>query len=245
MGRLLVVTSGKGGAGKSTVAAGLGMALSHRGHSVLLVDMDEGLRCLDFMLGVSETTLFDLGDVLAGNKTLQEAMQPVFGNPGFLLLAAPAATGMIRQEDMERLSADLCRRYDYVIFDCPAGVDRGFRFSLPPHAQALVVVNPEPVSVRDASVVERLLEEMEITPRLMVLNRFDRGRMKSGVFPNIDSIIDESGLRLAAVIPEDQRLAAAFAAGIEPKKGRALKAFARLAARLDGEAVPLPKPQKI
>ena len=240
MGRFLVVTSGKGGVGKSTVAAGLGCALTRRGRSVLLLDMDEGLRCLDSMLGLSEQTVFDLGDVLREERPLEDALLPVEGYERFFLLAAPLRAGVIDRAAVEALTGRLISRYDDLILDCPAGIDRGFRFSVPPGSQALVVVNPEPVSVRDAAVVDGMLEEMEIYPRLMVLNKFDKKRMKVGCFPTIDSVIDGSGLRLAAIVPYDDGVAVAAAKGLPLEKGRACRAFDRLAARLDGEEIGLP-----
>lgn len=240
MGRLLVVTSGKGGVGKSTVAAGLGCALTRRGRSVLLLDMDEGLRCLDSMLGLSEQTVFDLGDVLREERPLEDALLPVEGYERFFLLAAPLRAGVIDRAAVEALTGRLISRYDDLILDCPAGIDRGFRFSVPPGSQALVVVNPEPVSVRDAAVVDGMLEEMGIYPRLMVLNKFDKKRMKVGCFPTIDSVIDGSGLRLAAIVPYDDGVAVAAAKGLPLEKGRACRAFDRLAARLDGEEIGLP-----
>lgn len=245
MGRLMVITSGKGGVGKSTVAAGLGCALARRGRSVLLLDMDEGLRCLDSMLGLSERTAFDLGDVLLDRRQVEDAVLPVEGYEGFFLMAAPLRPGVIQREAVQRLTGRLLDRYDDLILDCPAGIDRGFRFSVPPGSQALVVVNPEPVSVRDAAVVDGLLEDMGIYPRLMVLNKFDRKSMRSGCFPGIDSVMDGAGLRLAAIVPYDQAAARAAAMGEPLEKGRAARAFDRLAARLDGEEVPLPPIRKI
>ena len=245
MGRLLVVTSGKGGVGKSTVTAGLGCALARRGRSVLLLDMDEGLRCLDSMLGLSERTVFDLGDVLRGERPLEDALLPVEGYESFFLLAAPLRAGVIDRAAVETLTGRLISQYDDVILDCPAGIDRGFRFSVPQGSQALVVVNHEPVSVRDAAVVGGMLEELGIYPRLMVLNKFDKKRMQAGCFPTIDSVIDGSGLRLAAIVPYDDGVAVAAAKGQPLDKGRASRAFDRLAARLDGEEAGLPPIGKI
>lgn len=245
MGRLLVVTSGKGGVGKSTVAAGLGCALARRGNAVLLLDMDEGLRCLDSMLGLSERTVFDLGDVLTGSRPVTDALLPVPGYERFSLLAAPLRAGVIQREAVEKLTGSLVGRYDSLILDCPAGIDRGFRFSVPPGSQALVVVNPEPVSVRDAAVVDGILEEMGISPRLMVLNKLEKKRMKKGCFPTVDSVMDLSGLRLAAIVPYDETVAESAAKGEPLDKGRAARAFDRLAARLEGEEAPLPPMRKI
>ena len=170
---------------------------------------------------------------------------PVDGYERFFLLAAPLHAGVIRREGVEALTGRLLDRYDDLILDCPAGIDRGFRFSVPPGSQALVVVNPEPVSVRDAAVVDGMLEDMGIFPRLMVLNKFDRRQMKTGCFPTIDSVMDGSGLRLAAIIPYDAAAAQTAALGKPLEKGRAARALERLAARLDGEEIPLPPIRKI
>lgn len=246
MGKLLVVTSGKGGVGKSSISAGLAGALVRRNRTVLLVDMDEGLRCLDLMLGVAASTVFDLGDVLDGHCTADQAALTVEGFSGRLkLIAAPLKPDTIKAEATEKLSRELILEYDYLIFDCPAGTSAGFINSLPGGSMAIVVANADPVSQRDAAVVDALLERQGISSRQMVINKFNLKRMKRSGFPHIDAMIDESGLQLLAIIPEDEQVPLSSADGKPLRKGRARAAIDRLAARVEGEHVLLPPLKKI
>ncbi|HHW45493.1 MAG TPA: septum site-determining protein MinD [Clostridiales bacterium] len=242
MGKLLVVTSGKGGTGKSTVAAGLSIALCSLGRKVLLIDMDQGLRCLDILLGVADTVVFDLYDVICGRKPLNAAVVRPVGVEGLDLLPAPIYREDIEKGLFERIISEALGSYDYVILDSPAGLDKSL---FPAGSQALVVVNPDPVSVRSASYLNLFLEELGINPRLMVLNKFIYKYFKKGLYKNVDQIIDQTGLRLAAVIPYDEEVVVAAARGIPLQKGRAANAFFRLANRLEGNVVPLPNLKKL
>lgn len=242
MGKLLVVTSGKGGTGKSTVAAGISIALCGLGKKVLLIDMDQGLRCLDIILGVADTTVFDLSDVINGRRPVQEAVVKPKEIEGLALLPAPLYAGNIDKDMFNGFIAETLPGFDYIILDGPAGIDGSW---FPPGSQALVVVNPDPVSIRDASFVNLMLEETGINPRMMVLNKFIYRYIKKGLYKNIDNIIDQTGLRLAAVVPHDQQVIVAAAKGMPLLKGKAASAFLRLANRLEGNVVPLPNLKKL
>lgn len=243
--KIIAVTGGKGGTGKSTCSIQLSLALVKLGYKVLLVDMDEGMRCLDMLLGVSEKVLFDLSDAISG-KEIEACAIPVntqYG--GFSLLSAPINKGYIsKTEFLEFLSNLATLGFDYVIFDLPAGVDAELYKRFPTDTDFLCVCNPNPVSVRDAANVGRLLGSLS-RRGFLIINKFERFYIKNPVFSNLDDIINHSGLTLIGIIPENNALALAFLNGRFITKGRVAKAFIRIAKRLCGKNIPLPKLKKI
>ena len=243
MSRIYAVTSGKGGVGKSTLSVGLSFAFCEAGNRVLLVDMDAGLRCLDLMLGVEQKTVFDLGDVLAGGDA-ENAIYAVPGRENLFLIPAPHEAIPIDPEAFAPLAKRLCDEYEVVIFDFPAGMDFSLYACLPDGTLFLTVATSDPVSVRDAAAVSAKLEEKSLPSRL-VINRFHYALAKSGVFYNIDEVIDGAGLRLAGIVPADRELALLPAMGKLSKRGRPMAAFGRIMKRLDGESVRLPRLKKI
>lgn len=243
MGIATVITSGKGGVGKSTAAVGLGRALARRGRRVLLVDCDAGLRSLDRMTGTEESLVFDISDVVYGRCAPAQAIYPCPDCPGLYLLPAPASgDNLIRPAVMLRLAPLLKRYYDHVLLDSPAGVGAGFRSAACAADRALVICSPDPVCVRSAGSVRQLLDRMDVADKRLAINRFDSGLFdRTGVFADLDAVIDASGLRLFGLAPEDQVMAAAFLKGeAAPDRSPAMMAFARMAARLEGEQVPMP-----
>ncbi len=243
MGNVFAVTSGKGGVGKSTVSIGIAAAFCALGKRVLLVDMDEGLRCLDLMLGMDKEAVFDLGDVLSG-KELESA---VYANPlidGLFLIPAPAKVGMIDTYTFKEFACNTVRGYDIVIFDFPAGIDLSLYGCLPEDTLFLTVAVPDPVSVRDAAAVSAAIAEKNLSARL-VINRFVYSQCRRYKSKNIDGIIDTASLRLIGIVPEAEELAMLSMTHRVSRKGRAASAFMRIARRLMGEQVLLPKPKKI
>lgn len=240
MGRILVVTSGKGGAGKSTVTAGIGCALAREGHKVLLIDGDAGLRSLDLMLGISSTMVYDMADVFAGRCSPAHAVYPSPIYPNVFVLPAPARLDQLCSPDeLRRLCRGLSRFYDEVIVDCPAGVGKGFETAVCGAQQALVVTTPDLVCARDAQIVSRLLDEKRIPSRL-IINRLRVRPVLKGAMPDLDEIIDTAGIRLIGVIPEDERVAVANAYGQPlPTDATASVCFRNIAGRLLGRSVPL------
>lgn len=244
MGRIFAVTSGKGGVGKSTLSAGLALCFCRLGRRVLLVDMDEGLRCLDLMLGVDGNIVFDLADVLMGTAELGDAVSTVPDFPGLSLIPAPAKCGQIDLFSLTGFAGRAQNEFDITIFDFPAGIDFSLYSALPPDALFLTVSNPDPVSVRDCAAVSAQLESMGLKSR-MVINNFNREFIRSGKQHGIDDIIDLSGLQLIGIVPESNELRF-FAVNHRLKpRGRAMKALERIAKRLEGEQIPLPRPKKI
>lgn len=246
MGRITVMTSGKGGAGKSTLSAGLGCALARAGASVLLVDGDAGLRSLDLLLGIGREIVFDLSDIFAGNCEPIRAVYPAACCKGLSLLPAPSRLeGLCSPGDLRRLCRGFAQHYDFVFIDCPAGTGPGFETAVRAADSALVVTTPDLICARDAGVVGDLLAERDI-PAQLVINRLRVVPVLQGKMPDLDCVIDTAGIQLLGVIPEDERITVAGANGHPlPEKGEATLCFTNIARRLCGEYVPLPDLQKM
>ena len=205
MGQVTVVTSGKGGAGKSTVTAGLGCALARLGRKVLLVDADAGLRSLDLLLGIGGAAVYDIADVFAGNCEPIRAIYPSPICSGVFVAPAPVSLEQLcAPEDMRLLCRGFSRYYDDVIIDCPAGVGQGFRTAVAGAEAALVVTTPDMVCARDAQIVSRLLSEGEVPARL-IINRLRALPVMKGRMPDVDEIIDTAGLQLLGILMRTKR----------------------------------------
>ncbi len=246
MGQICVVTSGKGGAGKSTVTAGLGYALSRHSGRILLIDADAGLRSLDLMLGVSGNTVYDLADVFAGNCEPVRAIypSPIFQNV-FVLPAPIRLEDMCSPEEMRALCRGLATYYDQVIIDCPAGIGPGFETAVAAADRALVVSTPDMVCARDAQILSHLLEERRV-PAHLIINRLRPNKVMDGSMPDVDEIIDTAGIQLLGILPEDEEVAVANAnARPLPSACNAAVCFDNIARRYLGQLVPLAKLEKM
>lgn len=243
MGRVLALTSGKGGVGKSTVSVGLGFAFCKKGKRVLLVDMDEGLGCLDLILGIDSTTVFDLSDILNGAAP-DSAIYKVTEKDELYLIPAPAKAGQIDLNAFSSLTEGLAQSFDVVIFDFPAGINIPLYSALPENSLFLTVAVPDPVSVRDAGTVSDALNEAELSAGL-IINKFTAKQKGKYRFKNIDEIIDGAYLRLLGVVPESEALRLISLTHFIPKRSRPQKAFQRIASRIEGERLLLPKIKRI
>ncbi len=244
MGISTVITSGKGGVGKSTVSVGLGRALAQRGRRVLLIDCDAGLRSLDRMTGIEENLVFDISDVVYGRCAPAEAIYPCADAEGLFLLPAPSSgESMIRPGVMRKLVPLLKRYYDHVLLDSPAGVGGGFRSAACAADRALIVCSPDPVCVRGANTVGSLLQKLDVTDQRLIINRFNGDFFQeTGVYGDLDGVIDAACIRLFGLVPEDFSLAAAFLKGRRAREdSKGMMALYRMAGRLEGESIPLPE----
>ncbi len=241
MGRIFAVTSGKGGVGKSTVSAGLSLAFAKLGYKVLLIDMDEGLRCLDLMLGIEKEIVLDLSDVMQGRE-IEDAVYTAGEN--LFLIPAPQKTGLIDAFSLANFVNSVKDLYDIIVFDFPAGIDFSLYTSLPKETLFLTVAFPDSVTVRDAAVVSGLLAEKGCQTRL-ILNRYDYKFSKRKAYKSIDDIIDEAQLQLIGIVPISEGLQN-LSVGQRPKpKDKAFKALTRISKRLTGQHILLPKINKI
>lgn len=238
MGLLTVIASGKGGSGKSTCSIGLATAFSKRGRKVLLIDIDEGLRCLDLMLGVSENLVFDLSDILNYHKPLEDVVLKV--NENIDLIAAPSEIHSFSKADFGKFLYKVTDQYDNVIVDCPAGIDPVFYKAIPPFADVLIIESLDMIGCRSASVLFNQLESAGIDHKYLIINKFDYFLLKKNPNLTLDEIIDKSGLMLKGIIPLDTALGLLSSEGKLYSRSYAYKAFARIADRLEGKNIPLP-----
>lgn len=239
MGKLTIVTSGKGGSGKSTVSVGLASAYHKKGNNILLIDCDEGLRCLDLMLGVSDKLVFDLSDIINHGKTLDEVVLKVDKN--ISLIAAPANVNSYDRRAFGKFLSEITDLYDNIIVDCPAGIDREFYSHLPDYSEVLVVETLDAIGCRSASTIENLLYKAGISKKYLIINKFDFFMLKSNCLISLDDIIDKTGLMIKGIIPNDPELTHLSAEGKLFTKSIAFDAFKRISDRLDGKFVKLPK----
>ncbi len=243
MGKFFALTSGKGGVGKSTVSVGLGIAFSKLGKKVLLVDMDEGLRCLDVLLGLDEKIVFDLSDILSGRE-ISDGVYYNEKNPLLHLIPAPTDLGKIDKSALGEFSEKIQSFYDIVIFDFPAGIDFSLYSCLPHSTVFLTVAFPDPVTIRDASVVSEKLLYNGMNTRL-IINNFDYNLIKKKIYNNVDDIIDKANLQLIGIIPKSNQLSLLSVKHKIKKDSKAMASLTRIAKRLIGENILLPKLKKI
>lgn len=243
MGQVYAVTSGKGGVGKSTVSVGLAASFCKIGKKVLLVDMDQGLGCLDLILGVDETVVFNLADIMTDGD-IENSVYTVNNIKGLELIPATDEINQINPEEFSKFAEKIAYSYDVVIFDFPAGIDFSLYSYLPKKTVYLTVAVFDPVSVRDAAVVNRKLSEISPNTRL-IINKFQYKLCKNGTYCNIDDLIDGSGMRLLGIIPLSDDLSLLSVKHNFKPKCKAAKAFLRIVKRLNGEEVLLPRLKKI
>jgi septum site-determining protein MinD len=242
-GRSIVLTSGKGGVGKTTTTANLGTALADAGHSVVVVDADVGLRNLDVVLGLENRVSKHLLDVIEGKCTLDEALVRDRVRRNLQLL--PAAQNREKDDVPEDKMADLMRqlreRFDFVLIDCPAGIEQGFRNAVVGAQEAVVVTTPEVSAVRDADRIVGLLPQ-EIVIKLVV-NRVRPAMVKKGTMMSVADVNAILRLDLIGVVPDEREIIIATNRGtpvIDIEGSETGAAFRRIARRLLGEDIPIP-----
>lgn len=242
MSQVIVVASGKGGTGKTTVSTSLALALAKKDYNVLVIDCDSGMRGADMMLGITDRLVYDMSDVISGTCTLEDALYECNGAKNLYCIAAPCfAEDEISPRLMKQFIAEHKEKYDYIIVDAPAGVGTGFETAAIAADRALVVVNTEPISIRGAVNIRQKLSEMGIDDIRLVINRFDTERfVKIGMYSDLDEVIDATQIQLIALIPEDVRISALSQRGaLATNWSKCVAVFDCLAARLEGLNVPL------
>lgn len=241
MSKIIAVTSGKGGVGKSTISVGIGQAISRRKKKVVIVELDAGLRGMDIMLGVENEVVYDFGDLVSGICSLEDVAVSVEEFPGLsLIVASTVASHRLDVEKTAAVFRILQNHFDYIILDMPAGVSVSL-FLIPPIADlAIVVSTPDYISVRDsAKMVSALAEQGFLNCQLMI-NKVNLKNRKMNAIQDLDEVLDGVGVSLLGVLPEDMKLHSAFCSG-EPLEEEAAPAiiFHRIAARIEGEYIPL------
>jgi septum site-determining protein MinD len=246
VGVAIVITSGKGGVGKTTTAANLGTALALAGKRVCLVDTDIGLRNLDVVMGLENRIIYDLVDVVEGRCIVQKALvkDKRFDDKLYLLPAAQTSDKTaVTPEQMKKLIDELKQDYDYILIDCPAGIEQGYRNAVAGADDAIVVTTPEVSAVRDADRIIGLLEKEEhIRPPRLIINRIRSHMVKSGDMLDIDEIVMHLSIDLLGIIADDENVIKASNNGepivLDPNS-KASIAYRNIARRILGESVPL------
>ncbi|MBU3852066.1 MAG: septum site-determining protein MinD [Candidatus Paralactobacillus gallistercoris] len=245
-GTAIVITSGKGGVGKTTTTANIGTGLALRGKRVCLVDLDIGLRNLDVVLGLDNRIIYDIVDVAAGRAKLHQALvrDKRFDDKLYLLPAAQNADkDDLRPEEVKAIVDDLKTEFDFVLLDCPAGIEQGFRNAVAGADGAIVVTTPEISAVSDADRVIGLLEQekMALAPQL-IINRIRRHMMNDGEMMDVDDITRHLSISLLGIVFDDDAVIATSNKGepvVMDPNDRASQGYRNIVRRMLGESVPL------
>ncbi|MFR3920351.1 MAG: septum site-determining protein MinD [Clostridia bacterium] len=249
MGEVIVVTSGKGGVGKTTTTANLGSALALKGKKVVLVDTDIGLRNLDVVMGLENRIVYDIVDVVEQKCKLRQALiKDKRFEQLFLLPAAQTRDkSAINEEQMKELTNKLKEEFDYILIDCPAGIEQGFKNAIAGADRAVVVTNAEISSIRDADRIIGLLEASEIRNPELIINRIRPNMVRKGEMMDVNDIVDLLSINLIGVVPDDEYIITQTNKG-EPavinKKAPSGKAYLEIARRILGENVDVTIPGK-
>jgi len=241
--RILVVTSGKGGVGKTTTTANLGIALARLGKRVVLIDGDVGLRNLDVVMGLENRIVYDLVDVVEGRCRLRQAMIKHKQFPELYLIPAAQTRDKtaVSPADMIYITDKLRNEFDFILVDSPAGIERGFRNAVAPADQVLSVTNPEVSAVRDADRIIGLLEAEDKGPGRLIINRIRADMIRKGDMLSPEDVTDILAIKIIGIVPEDEQVVTASNSGVPVtlnENSRAGVAFRNIARRLTGEDVP-------
>ena len=245
MSEVYVITSGKGGVGKTTTTANLGAGLALMEKSVVLVDADIGLRNLDVVMGLENRIVYDLIDVIEGNCRLKQALIKDKRYPTLHLLPAAQTKDKdaVSPEQMKKLCEQLREEFDYVILDCPAGIEQGFKNAIAGADKAIVVTTPEVSAVRDADRIIGLLEAAEVRSPLLVLNRLRVNMVKRGEMMSLEDVTEILAIDVLGVVPDDETIVISTNKGepcvADAANSLAGQAFRDICRRMNGETVPL------
>jgi septum site-determining protein MinD len=244
MSRIIVVTSGKGGVGKTTCTANLGMALAQRGRKVVVIDADFGLRNLDLLLGLENRIVYTAVEVLAGECRLEQALVKDKRQPNLALL--PAAQNRTKEavtpDQMKKLVSTLTGSFNFILIDSPAGIEMGFQNATAAAKEALIVTTPEIAAVRDADRVIGLLEANDIKKLHLIVNRLKPAMVQEDMMMSVKDVQEILAIPLIGVVPDDERVLVSTNRGeplvLSQNISLAGIAFHNIARRLEGEKIP-------
>lgn len=245
MGEVIVITSGKGGVGKTTTTANIGTGLALLGKKVVLLDADIGLRNLDVVMGLENRIVYDLVDVTQGICKLRQALikDKRLAQELFLMPAAQTKDKTaVSPDEMAGLCEELKKDFDYVIIDSPAGIEQGFKNAIAGADRAIIVTTPEVSAVRDADRIIGLLEASELYDPKLVINRIRQDMVKRGDMMDIDDMIDILAIDLLGVVPEDEKIVISTNKGepaVMDENSKAGQAYKNISRRILGEDVPI------
>lgn len=244
MSEIIVIASGKGGVGKTTVTANIGAVLSHKSNKVIIVDTDMGLRNLDVALGLENNVVYDALDVINGVCSITKAAIQKKGYENLYLLPGiqTGNSDSINPEQMNKLCHLLSQQFDYVLLDSPAGLEKGFYNAAQCADSAIVVTEPFTASIRDADKTIDAFESIGIKNIKLIINGIRVDYIKKGITPNVDDIVDVLGVPILGIIPYDEHILYCAGQGcpvMEIKDAPSAVAFDNIAKRLMGEYVPI------
>lgn len=242
MGEVIVITSGKGGVGKTTTTANLGAALAMQGKKVALVDTDIGLRNLDVVMGLENRIVYDIVDVVEEKCKLRQALiKDKRFEELFLLPAAQTRDkSAVNEEQMIELTNKLKEEFDYILIDCPAGIEQGFKNAIAGANRAIVVTTAEISAIRDADRIIGLLESSEIKNPELIVNRLKPNMVRRGEMMDVDDIVDLLSIELVGVVPDDEYVVTQTNKGepvVSNRKAPSGKAYIEIARRVLGENI--------
>ncbi|GAB1420337.1 septum site-determining protein MinD [Anaerolineales bacterium] len=244
--KVVTITSGKGGVGKTTTTANLGVALAKLGKKVTVIDGDIGLRNLDVIMGLENRIVYDLVDVVEKRCKLRQAMIKHKQFPELYLIPASQTRDKtaVSPSDMQQICNQLSEDMDFILIDSPAGIERGFRNALAAAHEVLIVTNPEVSAVRDADRIIGLIEAENKGPAKLILNRLKPQMVKKGEMLSPDDVMDILAIKIIGIVPEDDSVIPASNSGIPVtlnENSAAGIAYRNIARRLTGEKVPFMK----
>ena len=243
MSEVIVITSGKVGVGKTTSTANIGTGLAKLGKSVVMIDTDIGLRNLDVVMGLENRIVYNLVDVVEGNCRMKQALikDKRYSNLYLLPSAQTRDKTAVNPEQMKKLIDELRPEFDYILLDCPAGIEQGFKNAIAAADRALIVTTPEVSAIRDADRIIGLLEANDIHKINLIVNRLRMDMVKRGDMMSIEDVIDILAIDLIGAVPDDEHIVIATNQG-EPLAGDsslAGTAYMNICKRILGEEVPL------
>ena len=236
MAQKIVIASGKGGVGKTSLSVGIGKALSTLGKRVLLIDCD-CLRSLDLLTGVTEQMVYNFGDVIFGRCSSEEAL---YENEGLSVITCPESYDNISDYSMKWLMSKYENDFDYILLDAPAGIERGLHMALSVADRAIVISTPDLVCVRSACTAGREIEKAGVKDIRLIINRVSKKDIIRGRLMNFDSVIDATQIQLIGIVPEDPKIRLGAMGKNVYKKGQvSYKALTNIAKRIGGQTAVL------
>ncbi len=244
MTRIITITSGKGGVGKTTITANLGTALAQLGKKVALIDADFGLRNLDLLLGLENRIVYTIIEAIAGECSIEKALVKDKRQPNLVLL--PAAQNRNKEavspEQMKEIVNRISANFDYAIVDCPAGIELGFRNAIVAATEAIIVTTPEMAAVRDADRVIGLLEAEGIEKISLIVNRLRPEMVQLDRTIGVEDILDILRIPVIGIVPEDERVIVSTNRGeplvLDERPSLPGMAFKNIARRIEGDDLP-------
>lgn len=245
---VIVVTSGKGGVGKTTTTANVGTGLAKLGKKVCLIDTDIGLRNLDVVMGLENRIVYNLVDVVEGNCRVKQALIRDKRNPGLYLMPSAQTRDKtaVSTGQMIKVIEHLREQFDYILLDCPAGIEQGFQNAIAGADRAIVVTTPEVSAIRDADRIVGLLEANQFAGIDLVINRLRTDMVKKGDMMSASDVVDILAIPLLGIVPDDENVVIATNQGetLIGSNSPAGKAYWNIVRRLNGEEIPFPGLEK-